>query len=135
MNNLNPLHIGALLLVVLAFSFFKLNGAKEELQSVEKSYKESEKLALELSSLKALYANPTKTRAALSRILTQPSLRAANIVKKSTKHSLIITSNSMNLQALNALMGKILNGNYNIVKLKIKKLSALKASLEMEIKW
>jgi len=135
MNQINPLHIGALLFVVLLFSFFKLNAAKAELVSVEKSYKESEKLALELSGLKASYADGAKTKTVLKRILSQSSLKNASITSKTTKHSMLISAASLDKRALNFLMGKILNGNYNIVKLKIKKLSAYKASLAMEIQW
>ena len=51
------------------------------------------------------------------------------------KSSMLISSTSMEKNALNTLMGKILNGAYNISSLKIKKLSENSVSFEMEIKW
>ena len=135
MNQVNPLQIGTLLAVVIAFLFFKLHGVKSELVEATQSYKMSEKLAVEVSSLKAVYANTKKTKNALNRILAQGSLRAAALDVKRNKKNIKISSKSIETKALNSLMGKILNGSYKITNLKIKRLSETKASLEMEIKW
>jgi len=135
MNQINPLQIGALLVVVIAFLFFKLHGVKSELVEATTSYKQSEKLAVEVSSLKAVYANKKKTKNAINRILAQGSLRTAALDVKRNKKSIKISSKSIETKALNSLMGKILNGSYNITTLKIKRLSETKASLDMEIQW
>ncbi len=135
MNQLNPLHIGALFFVVLAYLFFTLSGAKSELAEAKKSYKESEEIALSLSSLKETYADTKKTKNALERVLSQPSLKSANLDVKESKTTTKISAKSMNTATLNSLMGKILNGSYIIKELKIKKLSETSASLEMEIQW
>lgn len=135
MNQINPLQIGALLVAVIAFLFFKLHGVKEELVQANASYKMSEKLAVEVSSLKSVYANKKKTKSAINRILSQGSLKTTTLDVKRSKTSVKISSKSIETKALNSLMGKILNGSYNITNLKIKKLSETKASLEMEIKW
>jgi len=135
MNQLNPLHVGALLLVLLIFSFVKLHEVKGELQTVQHHYKESEKLAVKLKSLKNVYANKKKTKRSLERILKQPSLRKADLQVEKTKTHIIIKSASLHTRELNSLMGKVLNGNYNIVELKIKKLNETDASLYMEIQW
>ena len=135
MKQINPLQIAALLLVMLLFAFFKLNGAKGELKEAQSRYKESEKLALELYGLKEVYANKKYTQRALERILRQPSLKKANVKTTKTKTGISIKVASLDYRGLNSFMGKILNGNYNIVKLKIKRETPQKASLAMEIKW
>jgi len=135
MNQINPLQIGALLAVVIAFLFFKLHGVKAELVEATASYKMSEKLAVEVSSLKSVYANKKKTKNAINRILAQGSLRESSLDVKRNKKSIKIGSKSIETKALNSLMGKILNGSYNVTTLKIKRLSETKASLDMEIQW
>ncbi|MEA2073470.1 MAG: hypothetical protein U9O86_07785 [Campylobacterota bacterium] len=135
MNQINPLHIGALLVVVIAFLFFTLSGMKTDMIEESELYETSEKLAVELSSLKAVYANKKKTKRAIDRILSQSSLKSASLEVKHEKSSVRISSKGMDTKALNSLMGKVLNGSYNITELKIKKLSETKASLRMEIKW
>jgi len=135
MKQINPLQIAALLLVMLLFAFFKLNSAKVELKEAQANYKESEKLALELYGLKEVYANKKYTQRALERILRQPSLKKANVKTTKTKTGISIKVASLDYRGLNSFMGKILNGNYNIVKLKIKRETPQKASLAMEIKW
>lgn len=135
MNQINPLHIGAFLSVLLAFLFFTLSGVKQELVEEKVLYLESEKLAVELSALKDVYADKKKTQKSIDRLLAQSSLKSANLEVKKDKKSIIISSNSIESDALDSLMAKILNGSYNISQLKIKKLSETTASLEMEIKW
>ena len=135
MNKVNPLQIVALLVVVILFLFFKLSGLQEELKEKQEEFKASEKLAVELSALKSVYANPSKTKKAINRILSQRSLKGANLKIKRSKNSVIIKADTINTKALNSLMGKILNGSYNITRLKIKRVSATVASLDMEIKW
>jgi len=135
MNQVNPLHIGALLLVLIMFLFFKLSGIKEELVEVKQDYQISKKLAVDVNSLKSVYANKKKTKEALERVLRQSSLKSASLNLKKEKKSIKISSQSIDTQALNFFMGKILNGSYDISLLKIKKLSQTTASLEMEIKW
>jgi len=135
MNRLHPLHIGALLVVVLLFSFFKLNAAKQQLHQAQKSYKESEHLALELSALKDTYGNKKKIQKQIQKIVALRTLSNANIQTLWKKKGVVLSSSSLDLKALNLFMGKILNSNVNIVKLKITKKDDLRASLEMEIQW
>jgi len=135
MNQLNPLHVGVLLLVILAFSFFKLDEAKKELFHIQQKYKETENIARELKALKAVYANKQKTKHTLEKILSQSSFRRANIHMKKSKKVISISGSSLEYKVLNSFMGKILNGNFNIIKLKIKKLNDTQAHLDMEIQW
>jgi predicted RNA-binding protein Jag len=135
MNQLNPLHIGALLLVLLAFSCFKLQEVKKELLEIKHSYHESEKVALDLNKLKSIYANKQKIKHTLEKILAYNSLKKAHLQISKNKTTIKITTDSIEYKMLNFLMGKILNAHYNITKLKIKKLTDTTASLYMEIQW
>ena len=135
MNQLNPLHIGALLLVVLLFSFFKLSEVKKELHSAKEQYAQTQKVALELSALKDAYANTTQTRKAINRIVSQSTLRSAHLEIKRSKKAIKIGAKSIDLQALNFLMGKILNANFNIKQLEIQRVDDLHARLKLEIQW
>ncbi len=135
MNRINPLHVGALLVVILIFVVLKLNGAKEELQDTKSSYEETLTIATELNGLSEIYSDKKDVKKSLTRILKQSSLKSANIDKKFGKSSVVISSESMDKTALNSLMGKILNGSYDVTALKIKRLSDIHVSLKMEIKW
>lgn len=135
MNQINPLHIGALLLTVLLFLFFKLGTLKEELHDAKVQYQQSNKIATDLSALEDIYGNQKKIKVAIQRVLRQPSLKSVKLKKISTKDSIKISAETINADALNSLMGKVLNGSYNIASLNIKKLNENQASFEMEIKW
>lgn len=135
MNQINPLHIGALLLVVIMFLFLKLHGLQKELVEAKEEYKASKELAVDVSSLKALYANKQKTQSAIERILEQRILQSANIKVEKKRKSIKISAKSIDAKGLNFLMGKILNGTYNITQLHIKRLNQTDATLEMEIQW
>ena len=135
MRELNPLHIGALLLVVLIFGFFKLSGAKEELKNERMELKEMTKMAQELSTLKKVYGDKNKLLASLNRIVRQPSLKSADLKQKVHSHSVVITSQSMSAKQLRSLLTKVLNGTYNITQLSIQHKTNENVSLQMEIQW
>jgi len=135
MNRINPIHIAILLVVILAFIIMKLHDAKEELAQNKESYQKTLVLADKIKGLQSSYFNKIKIQKSLERLLRQSSLRSANITKKVTNSGILLTSESMDIKALNLLMGKILNGAYNISNLKIKRLNNEKASLKLEIKW
>lgn len=135
MNQLNPLHIGALLVALIAFLLFTLSGMKKEMIEEKRLYQTSEKLAVELSSLKDAYADKQKTKRAIESILSLNFLQSTALDVKREKSSVKISSKSIDAKALDTLMGKILNGSYNVTELQIKKLGETSASLKMEIKW
>ncbi len=135
MNRVNPLHIILLLIVVLFFAFFKLAGIKSELKELQQEYKKSQKVAEELVSYKKLYGNRKRVQKALQKIVSQRSLQSANIKLLQRPNSLEIKSASMKLNELNSLISKILNGSYEIKRLKIKSLDATHASIAVEIAW
>jgi len=125
MNRINPLYLGGFLIVLLLFFSFKLSNAKADLAEAKESYKESLKLSTSLSELKKVYTKKPRLGA----------FKSASIVQTKTKSGVILDAKSIDIKELNSLMGKLLNGAYNIDALKIKKLSATKASLHLEIKW
>jgi len=135
MNQINPLHIGGLLIVLIAFLLFSLSGVKEELSEAKSEFLVSKTLAVDLHKLKSVYANKKKIRSNINRILSQSSIKATKLSVKREKKFIKISAKNIDTLALNTLMGKILNDSFNISMLKIKKLSETKASLEMEIKW
>jgi len=135
MNQINPLQIGGLLLVVILFLFFKLSGVQSEIVEADQSFKKSEKLALDVSALKNVYADKKRTQKRLEKIFSNRKLHTAKLKIKKQKKLVKVSSESIDSSALNYLMGKVLNDSYNITTLKIKQLSKEKASLEMEIKW
>jgi hypothetical protein len=135
MNRINPIYVGLFLLLTLGFSMLKLGSVKDELSMIKEEYTQTTKIATELSALKDVYANKKKTEQSLKRVLRMSSLKSANIVQSKKKSGVKISSQSIDLNALNSLMAKILNGTYNVTALKIRKLSNTKSSLEMEIKW
>lgn len=135
MNRINPLYLGAFLVVLLIMSIYSLNSAKQSLRESKESYKETQKIADELSGLKKAYADSENSTKAIKRLLTQPSLRASAIKADYKKSGVKISSNEMDKKALDFLMGKLLNSTYDIRKMKIKRLSEEKAELELEIRW
>ncbi len=135
MNRINPLHIGILLFVLLGFLLFKLSEAKSEYREAKSSYKETLAIANELSGLKAVYADRSRSKKSLQKILRHTSLRSTEIEKNIKKSGISISAKSMDMKALNFLMGKLLNGTYQIEGIKIKQLSDTKVSLNVEIKW
>ncbi len=135
MNRLNPIYIGILLIIILGFVFFKLNGAKVEYTQAKASYRQTSLVANELSGLKSVYTDKGRVKNSLQKILKHTILRTANIEQKIKKSGISISSKSINMKSVNFLMGKILNGTYQISAMKIKKLSETKVSLELEIKW
>jgi hypothetical protein len=135
MNRVNPLYVGALLLVILMLSVYLLNSSKNSLAEVKKEYKEIQKLAIELDGLKKAYADEKSSEINIKRLLAQNVLKSASIEAEYKKSGVKIYSKSIDKKALDLLMGKLLNSTYDIRAMKIKRLSDEKASLELEIKW
>ena len=135
MNRLNPIHIAILLIVVLGFFMMKLSSAKEELSQTKELYQETLQLSTQLKGLSDTYSNKNAAKKSLEKILRHSSLKSAEIKKKVTSSSMRLSSESMSKKELNLLMGKLLNGSYNINSLKIKKMSENSASFKVEIKW
>jgi hypothetical protein len=134
-NRIDPLYIGIFLSIILVLSVFKLSSAKNELNVIKTDYKNTQKLVTKLSGLKSTYADRNSIKKSLSRILKLSLIRSAKILKNTKKNSVILSSKSIDKKALNLLMGKLLNGVFQINSFKIKKLDEFKVSFEIEIKW
>lgn len=135
MNRINPLYAGAFLIFILLFMFFKLANAQDEYIEAKASYKETLSLANDLSGLKVVYADKNRAKKSLLKILRSATLTSADISQTMNKTSIKISSKGMNIKAMNFLMGKLLNATFQINSLKIKQLSEIRVSLDMEIKW
>ena len=135
MSRINPLHIIGLLLVILLFIFFKLNGIKEELVQVKQTLSQTQQLSKEVVALKKVYGDKKRIKRELQKILRYSTLRSANIQKEYKKSGVLLTCESIELAPLNTLMSKLLNNSFHIERLKIKKLSDKTAQLHLEIKW
>ena len=125
MNRINPLYIILLLILLFFVALFKLHSAKMQLLESEKSYKKSMQLTVELSGLKDAYSR---------RFILSPSVKNL-VLQRKIKNGLIISSKNIDINSLNILMGKVINGTYNITKLNITRLNDTQASIYMELKW
>ena len=135
MNRINPLHIAIALIVVLLILVISLGSSKNELGVAESKYKQTEEIASKLIGLKGAYGDKNELKKSLKKVLSLTQLQSANIKQKTQQGSIILSSESMDKNALNTLMGKVLNKAYNITAFKVKKLSENRASFEMEIAW
>jgi len=134
-NRIDPLYIVLFLSLVLVLSIFQLSSAKDELNVITTDYKNTQKLVSKLGGLKSTYADKSSIKKSLSRILKLSLIRSAKIIQNTKKNSVILSSKSIDKKALNLLMGKLLNGVYQINSFKIKKLNEFNVSFEIEIKW
>ncbi|MBL0687297.1 MAG: hypothetical protein JJV95_07500 [Sulfurospirillum sp.] len=125
MNRINPLYIGFFIVVLLIILSFILHGAKNELIQVKNGYKESSRLAIELSGLKKVY-----TKKFIFLDAKYPSIQS-----KKSKNGILLSSKNLNIKELNSLMDKILNEPYNITKFEINRIDAIKTDLQLEITW
>jgi hypothetical protein len=134
-NRINPLHIIALLSVIILFVFFQLSKIKEDIHEEQAAYNKSKKVALELYAYKKLYKRETDASKSLMQILAQPSLKEAQLKIYKTTKSIRVESKAITLSQLNFLLSKVLNGAYVIKKLEVKDKSASDFSLKLEIQW
>lgn len=135
MNRINPVYIVALLTILLSLVVYKLDAAKSELEENKVSFKVTQDLAVKLVSLKDVYADQTKIKQSLQRVLNDPSLSSADLDTKFKTASVSINAQGIDLRRLNLLLGKLLNTAYVVESMKLKSVSDTKADLQMEIRW
>jgi hypothetical protein len=121
--------------MILLFLAYKLDAGKNELKENKESYKITKNMVIELTSLKDTYTNKINIKKSLQRILGNSFLRSSKIIKKFKNSAVTISSEGMDIKALNLLMNKLINNSYDITSLNIKRLSDRYVSLKMEIKW
>jgi predicted nucleic acid-binding Zn-ribbon protein len=134
-NRVNPLYVGAFLLVLLVLAIYSLNSAKNSLRESKESFKTTQKIAYELSGLKKAYSEKKSKLRDMKRLLAQNVLKPAAIDAKFKNSGVSINSKSISKNALDFLMSKLLNSTYDIRKMRIKRLSDEKAELDLDIKW
>lgn len=135
MSRINPIHVAIVLIVILLFLVMSLGSVKSELVQAKSEYRQTEDIASKIVGLKGAYGDKKEVKKSLKKLLTLSQLRSAKIEQKIKNNSIVLSSNSMDKNALNTLMGKLLNKAYNITAFKIKKQSQNSVSFEMEIAW
>lgn len=135
MKKINPLYIVALLLITLGFGVFKLSQNKSALQEEQQAYAKTLELATKLKAYKEIYEKQESAKRSLDGILRQNLLTDAKIVRSDKGTQTTLSSDAIELRALDFLTGKLLNGTYEIKKLKIERIDETKARFSMEIAW
>jgi len=135
MRSVNPLHVLGLLVVSAVFMFVELQKVKNELKEEEKIYMTSKHVAQELLAYKKLFGDKKRVYNALKKITSQRSLKNAHLKISSRENSIRIASKSMDLQALNSFLSKLLNGTYLIQSLRISRIDPKHVSLDVEVTW
>jgi hypothetical protein len=135
MKRVNPLHIIALLSVLILFLFSQIITLKSEIKEAKDEIKERRRIATELLAYKRVYGDKEHNKRALKKILQQPSFQKAGISFKEQRGSFYISAKSFTLRPLNSLLTKIFNGPYEVKSLDIKRKDEQHAQLQMEVAW
>ncbi|MEN4053655.1 MULTISPECIES: hypothetical protein [Sulfurimonas] len=129
MNRVNPLHLIALLFVVTLFALFKLSALKSEIAEEKAALKEAQKIAYNLEHFK----QKNRSRKTLEIALKRIKIKSMELAY--SKNAVILTAKSLSLQQLNDFMSKVINGDYIIKSLDIKRLDRQHAALRLELGW
>jgi len=135
MNKINPLYILGLLVIFFLFSVFQLSKAKEEYKEQANSYQETRELALRLNGIKSVYTQEKVLQSKLDQLIKQLQAKGVELNKVESKKNTVISAMSIDLANLNTLMGKILNGSYEIKEINLQHISDEKARIRLEIQW
>jgi biopolymer transport protein ExbB/TolQ len=135
MSKINPLYILGLLVIFFLFSVLQLSKAKEEYKEQANSYQETRELALRLDGIKSVYTQEKVLQSKLDQLIKQLQTKGVELSKTESKKSTVISAMSIDLANLNTLMGKILNGSYQIKEINLQHISDEKARLRLEIQW
>jgi len=135
MNKINPFYILGFLVVILFFTISKVNVSRQNLQEAQNAFNETETLATKVVTYKEAYGSKTKVKKEIQKFLRASVLSKSDIKQEYKKSFVRLSSNGLELPALNYLMGQVLNKTLQIRKLKIKRQSKKRASFEMEIVW
>ena len=96
MNRINPIHIVVLLTIILFITIYTLDSSKRALNENKESFKTTQAIAHKLVSLKDVYADQTKIKQSLQRVLNDSSIRSAEIEIKFKTTSLSMNAKSIN---------------------------------------
>lgn len=125
MSRINPIYLVVLCVAIFLFTLYLLINQKDSYTELKDSYAEVSAVAEELVSLKKAYTKKFRLS----------SYESKHLKSKNTKSGVIISSDKVDAKILNALMRKILNNNYELKALDMKKLDESSVKLYMEIQW
>lgn len=135
MNKINPLYFLVILVFASFVMFVKINQSHQEFNLVQEELLKTSDIVSQIKSFKKAYSEKKRMQKKISRLLRDASLKDANIIQKSTRTSLKLSTNSMSKKALDMFMGKVINDTYPIYTMDIKKIDATHVSFKMEFKW
>jgi len=127
MNRINPIAIVILLVMLLFVLIYMLELKKDVLSEQTQAYKTAKTVALELSALENVYSHRKNVKSSLQRILAHESLQSTTLDTRFKKRSLTLAAQSIDAEALNILMGKLLNAAFIIESLKVSSVNETKA--------
>ncbi len=135
MKQINPLYIGAFLLLATLFLLIKIESYKNEIIQADKKYNEIEHLASNLHKLKSIYADTQKSKRTITRILANQKVKNAHLNITKTKNAIVLSHKSLNAQTAHYLLSKILNNSLKITRLQLKRETSTTLSLNLELAW
>ncbi len=119
MNRLNPLYILLSFIIIIIITYIFLENKKS---TYFEKIDESEKLELkiqEYSNVINFYKNLNFINRTIDEILNSTTFRTEDIVKISTKETILIKFNSMSQEKLDSFLNSILNKQLIIKKLEL----------------
>jgi hypothetical protein len=132
-KQINPLYIALLFVVVLAVVILKLSDANSTHNASVAALQETEVTARRIVALQKDWDRGEQSTAPLDRLLNSAPLQGTELVKKRKRNRVMITAASINKQAADYLLNKLLNNTYVIKALEIRRLNAQQASLYVEV--
>jgi thioredoxin-related protein len=133
MKNMNPIAILILLTGILLFIVLKLGEAKNKQYELQQENREIEQTGQRLDALRDIWRNGSDVSNEIKKLLKSKRLAGDVIKQRINNNTIEIRSAAMNIDAISYLLNKLLNGNYRIKHLEVKRVDALNASILVEI--
>lgn len=132
MNRLNPLYILLSIIIINILTYAFLEDKKDiYFEKIDQSEKLELKIK-EYTNVTNFYKNLNFINKTIDEILNSPTFRTEDIIKISTKETILIKFNSMSHDKLDNFINKILNKQLIIKKLELEQNSI---NLEVGLKW
>ena len=126
MKSINPIFFLLSSIVILFIALFSFDKAKSNLKIEVLEYQEFKELALVYNNKRIFFSDKKSITKRVQQILSSSNIKNASILQKDKKIILRITS--INTTMVQKFINKILNEQFNIIKLEI-----LKNKLTLEI--
>jgi len=133
-QEINPIYIILLLIVVLIFVLFKLMYAKAELHEEQNNFHKTKEMVHHIVELQQNWDSPKRTKNALTRILKSSLLRNSGIIRKDKRGAVELHCSSINAKSASYLISRLLNEPFTLNTMTIKRLNKEEASFSVEIK-